>query len=104
MLGVLGLGLLVTGCHWNQPRGSIAATEPPLAVGPDGSTVVAGAPETRAVTFVDRHPLFYKPRDIYETSGNNKVVKTAAAAFVGIPVGVFGELKQIVVGQPAPHY
>jgi len=53
------------------------------------------------VTFVDRHPLLSKPRDYYESSGNNKVVKTLAAGVVGVPAGLFGELKQIVVGRPA---
>jgi hypothetical protein len=52
------------------------------------------------MTFVDRHPLFYKPRDYYESSGSNGVVKTVSAVVVGVPVGIYGELKQIVVGTP----
>jgi hypothetical protein len=49
-------------------------------------------------TWVDRHPLFSKPRQYYESTGNNKVAKTAAAAVLGVPAGIYGELKQIVVG------
>jgi hypothetical protein len=57
------------------------------------------------LTFVERHPLLYKPRDYYENSGENKVVKTAAAVVVGVPVGIVTELKQIVVGSPpTPTY
>jgi hypothetical protein len=57
------------------------------------------------MTWVDRHPLFTKPREYYDSSGSNKVVKTAAATVIGIPAGIFGELKQIVVGTPAqPRY
>ncbi len=52
----------------------------------------------RTVTYVDRHPLFSKPRQYWESSGDNKIVKTAAATFVGVPAGIYGELKQIVVG------
>ena len=35
------------------------------------------------------------------TSGDNKVVKAAAATFVGVPAGLYGEVKQIIVGRPA---
>ena len=52
-------------------------------------------------TFVDRHPLFYKPREYYESTSSNKAAKTAAAAVMGVPAGIYGELKQIVVGAPA---
>ena len=38
------------------------------------------------------------PRDYYESSGNNKVVKSAAAAVIGVPAGLYGEIRQIVVG------
>ncbi len=50
--------------------------------------------------FVDRHPLFSKPRQYWETSGDNKIVKAAAATFIGVPVGFAGEVKQIFVGAP----
>jgi hypothetical protein len=59
----------------------------------------------KTTTIVDRHPLFSKPRDYWETSGDNKVVKAAAATFVGVPVGIYGEFKQIIVGAPPePRY
>jgi hypothetical protein len=54
-------------------------------------------------TVVDRHPLFSKPREIYDKSGNNTAVKLAGATLVGVPLGVYGELKQIVVGTPQPR-
>jgi hypothetical protein len=52
------------------------------------------------LTFVERHPLLYKPRDYYESAGSNTAVKTAAAVVVGVPVGIVTEIKQIVVGAP----
>jgi hypothetical protein len=91
----------ITGCQSGAPRR--VATEPSLS-GPldPGTTVVEAKPvhPSQSVTWVDRHPLFYKPRDYYESSGNNVVVKTAAATVIGVPAGIFGELKQIVVGTP----
>jgi hypothetical protein len=51
------------------------------------------------LTFVDRHPLFSKPREFYETSNGSKVAKTAAATFVGIPAGFVGEMRQILAGR-----
>jgi hypothetical protein len=68
----------------------------------DGSQTTSPA---KTVGFVDRHPLFSKPRDYWESSGDNKVVKAAAATLVGVPVGLYGEVKQIIVGtQPEPRY
>jgi hypothetical protein len=84
--------------------------EPPLAgpVDPDGVTVADGTrdiPPPKTVTWVDRHPLFYKPRDYYDSSGNNTLVKVGAATFVGVPVGFFYEVKQMVQGTPPePRY
>lgn len=84
-----------SGCNSPNKRGSIAMTEPGLdeVVGPN----VASA---RPVTVVDRHPLFSKPRDWYEQTNSNKLVKSAAAVVIGIPAGALGEAKQIVVGSP----
>jgi hypothetical protein len=31
-------------------------------------------------------------------------VKATAATVIGIPAGIVGEMRQIVVGQPAAHY
>jgi hypothetical protein len=78
----------------------MAAAEPVLSPPAEGETPVVTAPAPRTMTFVDRHPLLYKPRDYYESSGDNKIVKTAAAVVVGVPVGIVTELKQIVVGTP----
>jgi len=90
---------LAAGCHSGPSSRTLASTEPSLTT-PESGTTVAAAPPARTVTWVDRHPLFSKPRDYYESSGNNTIVKTAAATVVGIPAGIFGELKQIVVGAP----
>jgi hypothetical protein len=99
------LGLIaamsIAGCQGGPSKQrSVAVAEPGLSGPVEPGTVVADGQTARAVTFVDRHPLFYKPRDYYESSGSNKIVKSAAAVFVGVPVGFFGELKQIVVGAP----
>ena len=89
---------LSAGCQGMGSR-RVASAEPGLSGGIEPGTSVAAAPST-SVTWVDRHPLFSKPRDMYASTNSNKVVKTAAAAVVGVPVGFFGEIKQIVVGKP----
>jgi hypothetical protein len=94
------------GCQSGAPR-RVASAEPGLSppAEPGATVVEAHPPSAPTVTWVDRHPLFSKPRDYYESSGNNKVVKTAAATVIGIPAGIVGELRQIVVGAPtAPAY
>ena len=63
-------------------------------------TAPVKSPPPKTVGWVERHPLFSKPRDYWETSGDNKIVKAAAATFVGVPVGLYGEVKQIIVGAP----
>ncbi len=103
------IGVLITvygmalGCQTAGPRKPIVTTEPGLAgaVDSDGTIAADGkvAP-AKTVTWVDRHPLFSKPRDYWDTSGDNKIVKAAAATFVGVPVGMYGEVKQIIVGNP----
>jgi hypothetical protein len=94
----------LAGCQSGGPR-RLASGEPglstPLEVGQGSTVAAAPVSPVRNVTWVDRHPLFSKPRDYYESAGNNTVVKTATAAVVGVPVGIFGELRQIVVGTPA---
>jgi hypothetical protein len=99
---LLPTALTLAGCQSAGPHKVAAAAEPGLsgAVEPGATVVEAPVAPARTVTFVDRHPLFFKPRDYYESSGNNKVVKAAAATMIGIPVGLYGELKQIVVGTP----
>ncbi len=91
----------VTGCAGGGPRRKVAVAEPNVDLSGEADDTVVASPPPRGVTFVDRHPLLSKPRDYYENSGDNKAVKTIAATVVGIPAGVLGELKQIVVGKPA---
>jgi hypothetical protein len=98
------VGLVIvaaTGCAGGGPGRRVAVAEPGAALPGDADDTVVVSPPARGVTFVDRHPLFSKPRDYYENSGNNKFVKTMAAGVVGVPAGIVGELKQIVVGRPA---
>src|SRR5882757_2947059 len=100
----LAATLAASGCSTPSKR-TLASTEPGLSTAPgDPGVVVADrAKPVTGDTFVDRHPLFSKPRQYYESTGNNKVTKTAAAAVLGVPAGIYGELKQIVVGTtPAP--
>lgn len=79
--------------------------EPPLE-GPgvvasnDGQPVPTLPPE-RTASITDRHPLLFKPRDYYETTNGGKLTKTAAAAVIGVPAGIVGELRQIVAGRPS---
>ena len=94
-----------SGCQSPGPRRTVVTPEPGLASSVDGEATVT-ADGTRQVTppktvgWVERHPLFSKPRDYWDTSGDNKIVKAAAATFVGVPVGFYGEVKQIIVGTP----
>ncbi len=92
------------GCKSTATRKVANAAEPGLSdpVEPGATVVAVPVRPAPAVGFVDRHPLFSKPRDYYDNSGKNKVVKVAAATVIGIPAGIFGELKQIVVGAPRP--
>jgi hypothetical protein len=99
LLLIAAVGL--TGCQSGPSRSTLASAEPALSPPVEGGTTVVEAPAPRALTFVERHPLFSKPRDYYESSGSNTVVKTAAAVVVGVPVGLVGEIRQIVVGAPA---
>ncbi len=71
----------------------------PSAPSEPGTSVVQTEP-TRQVTWADRHPLFIKPREYYDNSGSNRVVKAAAATVIGVPAGIIGEIRQIVVGAP----
>ena len=98
---VLAAALLLPGCQGTQSGRSVTSGEPPLApvADADGTTITT-APPAKSVTFVDRHPMLYKPRDYWDNAGDNKVVKATAATVVGIPAGIVGELKQIVVGAP----
>ncbi len=91
-----------SGCAGGGPGRRVVAAEPGAALPGEEDTVVVGPPsQAKGVAFVDRHPLLSKPRDYYESSGNNKFVKSMAAGVIGVPAGIVGELKQIVVGRPA---
>jgi hypothetical protein len=100
---VVVLAFTASGCQTGPSKQTLASAEPVMSPPAEGgTTVVEGTPTPapRTMTFVDRHPLLYKPRDYYESSGKNKIVKSAAAVVVGVPVGIFTELRQIVVGAP----
>ena len=98
------LAILATGCASGQPRRLAASREPGLKL--DGSdryldgSEVAMAPVAQPSTVVDRHPLLSRPRDWYESTNGNKFKRTAVAAVVGVPSGIGGEIRQIVVGRP----
>ncbi len=101
-ISVLALAAGVgTGCQTaGTPRTStVVSPEPALADGPVSEKTIEATP-VKTVGFADRHPLFTKPREYWETSGNNKIVKAAAATFIGVPAGFVGEVKQIIVGAP----
>lgn len=107
-LGMLA-GCLLTvssGCHNGARR--VAQAEPGLTPPLEpGISMVDPVPVPMAPTetWVDRHPLFSKPRDMYASTNSNGLVKAAAATLVGVPVGFVGEMKQIVVGaSPARGY
>ncbi|MDX2036818.1 MAG: hypothetical protein SFX72_09210 [Isosphaeraceae bacterium] len=91
------------GCQGGMPpRRSMVASEPGLEIeGESSAALAAGGGSGFQTNVVDRHPLFSKPREYYENSGDNKIVKTAAATVIGIPAGVVGEIRQIFVGQPS---
>jgi hypothetical protein len=94
---------IASGCQSGPSKQTLASAEPALSPPVEGGTTVVQAPPPappKTLTFLERHPLLYKPRDYYESSGSNTVVKTAAAVVVGVPVGIVTELKQIVVGAP----
>jgi hypothetical protein len=105
-LVILGI---CAGCQSPGHPRTVVTPEPTLSGTVESDTTVAdgksAAPPVKTTSVVDRHPLFSKPRDYWETSGDNKVVKAAAATFVGVPVGIYGEVKQIIVGaSPEPRY
>ena len=99
MLIILGI---CAGCQSAGHPRTVVTPEPSLSGAVDGDSTVAEGKVTpvKTTTVVDRHPLFSKPRDYWETSGDNKIVKAAAATFVGVPAGLYGEVKQIIVGVP----
>ncbi len=88
------------GCARMKKHSSVATMEPAY-VGEgavDGAIVdpAAGHP----VTFVDRHPILSKPRDVYHNTNHHGVVKAAAATVVGVTMGVVCEVGQVFKGCP----
>src|SRR5262249_55056479 len=80
---------LSSGCQSAGPRRTVISAEPGLnsAVEPEKAVAkgsIEGTP-VKTVGFADRHPLFTKPREYWDTSGDNRIVKAAAATFIGVP-------------------
>jgi hypothetical protein len=95
------MALAATGCSGGPSKRTLASSEPALVPSdPDVAIVDRAKPVPTEVSVVDRHPLLSKPKQYYDDTNSNKVAKTAAAAFIGVPAGIYGELKQIVVGVP----
>lgn len=93
------------GCNAGPSRRTLASSEPALS-DPASDAEVAIVDRAKPVAVendpaVDRHPLLSKPLEYYDKTDSNKVVKTAAAAFIGVPAGIFGEIKQAIVGVPS---
>lgn len=105
-LGIAAACLLAVsqGCQNGSRR--VARAEPSLGLPIEpGASIVDATPVSPSVTWVDRHPMFSKPRDVYESTNSNGFMKAAAATIVGVPAGIVGEVKQIVVGKPvSPSY
>jgi hypothetical protein len=93
--------VVVAGCHGTPSSRSVASSEPVLDA-PAGSTgsLVVEAPPPKTVAWVDRHPLFSRPREYYDKTGKGPVAKVAAATVIGVPSGIVGEIRQLVVGRP----
>ena len=103
-VAALLMALAAAGCSGGPSKRTLASSEPVLVPSdPDVATVNRAKPMPSTVSVVDRHPLLSKPRDYYEKTDSNKAAKTAAAGLIGVPAGIYGELKQIVVGVP-PGY
>ncbi|MGO9597073.1 MAG: hypothetical protein ACLP7Q_03535 [Isosphaeraceae bacterium] len=98
--GLALLASLTLGCHGTGSTRVSSAPEPSLSGAIDNNTAVAETNTPKTVSYVDRHPLLSKPRDYWDSAGNNTIVKAGAATFIGVPVGIYGEIKQIVVGTP----
>jgi hypothetical protein len=102
---LLGVATFVgAGCAGTKNHRPIARAEPPLDVTAGDAPLVADAPQARPADFADRHPLLATPRDIYQNVNRGPITKAAAATIVGVPAGLFGEMKQIVVGTPRSGY
>jgi hypothetical protein len=92
----------VAGCQGMHHKNSVVASNEPALMPSDGTTVVVAPPPERADGWAERHPLVMKPRQYYDNTQGNKLVKGAAATVIGVPAGLMGEMRQIVVGR-APN-
>jgi hypothetical protein len=97
------LAVAMSGCSGGPSKRTLASTEPALISpgDPDAVVVDRAKPVPSTASAADRHPLLAKPKQYYDDTNSNKLAKTAAATFIGVPAGIYGELKQIVVGVPA---
>jgi len=94
------LVLSIAGCRASGAPRRVVTTEPALSGLDAEDMALLESPPAREMTYVDRHPIFSKPRDYWEGAGDNKLVKAAAATLVGVPVGIVSEVRQIVLGSP----
>jgi hypothetical protein len=98
LAATLAMAAVSSGCHLHKKAMRGGSIEPLGVIGPDG-TIVEGAPVVATKTaFVDRHPLLYKPRDVFHTTGHGPIIKTMAAGVVGVPTGMACEVGQIFKG------
>jgi hypothetical protein len=101
-LGLAMSAALAAGCATSKNHRSAYSGEPPLDMG-SGTTGTLAQGST-GHPWVDRHPLLYKPGEVYHNTGHGPIVKTGAAILVGVPVGVAHEVKNIFVGVPRTTY
>ncbi len=100
-VAALLMALAASGCTGGPSKRTLASSEPALVPSdPDVTIVDRAKPVPSTVSVVDRHPLLSKPREYYDKTDSNKVAKTAAAGLIGVPAGIYGEFKQIIVGAP----
>jgi len=97
----------IVGCQGlGHKSGAVASSEPALMPN-DGTTVVVAPPATSSA-WAERHPLVMKPKQYYDNTQGNKLVKGAAATVIGVPAGLLGEMRQIVTGRspnrPSPVF
>lgn len=99
LAGALVLGLACTGCAKKKAylRSDVIG---PVTADPQMGIIEEGYTGPVKTHFVDRHPLLYKPKDVYHTTNHGPVIKTMAATVVGVPVGIACEVGQIVKGCP----
>ena len=94
----------ISGCQNSGSKRPATVISPAPAVSdagaePDGvvaEKTITTAP-VKTASFADRHPLFSRPRQYWENTGDSKVVRAAKATFIGVPSGFVGEVKQIFV-------